>query len=115
MNSALKSLLLKKGKDPMDCSSGRAISLLNTDFKIYAKVLAIRLQKSISKFVHFDQTGFISRMASDNVRKLLHVIEQVKKEGIFSKHHQSLCQAGMALPLVTTQTPRIWFVFHQYG
>lgn len=83
VNSALISLLLKKGKDPMECSSYRPISLLNADIKIYAKVLARRLQKYITKLIHSDQTGFVkSRLASDNVRRLLHVIDQVQNTNL---------------------------------
>lgn len=41
-NQACISLLLKKDKDPLDCASYRPMSLLNTDVKILAKVLAHR-------------------------------------------------------------------------
>lgn len=76
VNSALISLLLKKGKDPTECSSYRPLSLLNADLKIYAKLLARRLQNHMTELVHSDQTGFIkSRLATDNVRRLLHVID----------------------------------------
>ena len=75
VNSALISLLLKKGKDPVECSSYRLLLLLNAYLKIYTKVLARRLQSHMTELVHSDQTGFIkSRLATDNVRRLLHYI-----------------------------------------
>lgn len=79
VNSALISLLLKKGKDPADCASYRPLSLLNADLKIYAKLLARRLQGHMTELVHSDQTGFIkSRLATDNVRRLLHIIHDAQ-------------------------------------
>ncbi len=60
----------------MDCASYRPLSLLNSDLKIYAKLLARRILHYMPLLVHCDQTGFIkSRLASDNVRRLLHVID----------------------------------------
>lgn len=74
-NTALISLLLKKDKDPSDCASYRPLSLLNTDIKIFAKVLACRLRNRMTLLCHCDQTGFIrTRIASDNTRRLLHLI-----------------------------------------
>lgn len=75
VNIALISLLLKKGKDPLECASCRPLSLLYADLKIYAEVLACRLQGYMMKLVHCDQTGFIkTRLASGNVRRLLHIL-----------------------------------------
>lgn len=44
-NTAIISLLPKKGKDPLDCSNYRPISLLGADLKLYAKVLALCLER----------------------------------------------------------------------
>ncbi len=74
--TSLISLLLKKGKDPLDCSSYRPISLIPCDLKIYAKVFASRLEKVIHSLIKEDQTGFIKgRNASDNMRRLLHILD----------------------------------------
>ena len=75
VNSAIISLLHKKGKDPTLCSSYRPISLINTDIKLYAKVLARRLESVLPALVHPDQTGSVkNRLSSDNIRRLLHII-----------------------------------------
>lgn len=74
-NMALISLLLKKGKDPLNCANFRPISLICCDVKIFAKVLVYRLDAYASKLINHDQTGFIrGRTASDNIRRLFHII-----------------------------------------
>ncbi len=56
--TSLISLLLKKGKDPLDCSSYRPILLIPCDLKSYAKVFASRMEKVIHSLIKEDQTGF---------------------------------------------------------
>ncbi len=51
--TALITLLLKKGKDPLECSSYRPISLLSTDSKLLAKVLALRLDQCIGDLITY--------------------------------------------------------------
>ncbi len=83
--TSLISLLLKKGKDPLDCSSYRPISLIPCDLKIYAKVFASRMEKVIHSLIKEDQTGFMKgRNASDNMRRLLHILD-------FADSHPSPC------------------------
>lgn len=54
--NALITLLLMKGKDPLECSSYQPISLICGDIKIYSKVLATRIETVAGKLIHFDQT-----------------------------------------------------------
>ncbi len=83
--TSLISLLLKKGKDPLDCSSYRPISLIPCDLKIYAKVFASHMEKVIHSLIKEDQTGFIKGCnASDNMRRLLHILD-------FADSHPSPC------------------------
>lgn len=75
LNSAVITLLLKKDKDPTLCSSFRSISLLNVDYKILAKVLALRLQHVFPGIITSDQTGFMfGRQSFHNTRRLLNIL-----------------------------------------
>ncbi len=70
--TSLISLLLKKGKDPLDRSSYRPISLIPCDLKIYAS----RMEKVIHCLIKEDQAGFIGgRGASGSVRRLFRVLD----------------------------------------
>ncbi len=80
MRSALITLILKPGKDPTQCGSYRPISLLNSDTKIIAKVLASRLDKYLPSFIDPDQNSFVKgRQDFHNIRTVLNVIH-FKKE-----------------------------------
>lgn len=69
------SLIYKKDKDPLNCTSYRPISLLSVDVKILAKVLAHRLEPILLLIISEDQTGFIKgRYSFSNIRRLLGVI-----------------------------------------
>ena len=69
------SLLLKKNKDPLECGSYRPISLLNCDYKILAKLLAIRMEGLLHQVIHSDQTGFVrNRHLFFNIRRLMNIL-----------------------------------------
>merc|ERR1712002_1364853 len=75
MRSAIISLIPKHGKDHMQMSNYRPLSLLNNDYELFTKILAMRLEKVIPSLVHLDQVGFIrGRLSSNNMRRLLHVM-----------------------------------------
>ncbi len=83
--TSLISLLLKKGKDPLDCSSYRPISLIPCDLGIYAGVFASRLERVVRSLIREDQAGFIDgRNASDGVHRLLHILD-------FADSHPAPC------------------------
>jgi len=50
---------LFKKKDPTEICNYRPITLLNTDYKLLTKVLAIQLLNHVNQLVHPDQAGFI--------------------------------------------------------
>ena len=52
-------LLEKKGKDRMELSNWRPITLLGVDFKLLTKTLAERLKAVLPKLIHTDQNGFV--------------------------------------------------------
>lgn len=75
LNQASISLILKKNKDPLHCTSYRPISLLNVDFKILSKLLAIRLESILPSIISPDQTGFIkNRHSFFNIRRLFNIV-----------------------------------------
>ena len=83
LRMASVTLLLKPGKDADECGSYRPISLLNADYKILVKALAMRLETVIHQIISDDQTGFISnRHSFSNIRRLLHVIYSPASEEV---------------------------------
>ena len=81
--SAAVITLIHKGKDlPRDkLNNWRPISLTNTDYKILAKSLSIRLSKVIDKIVDPNQVGFIKgRRVADIIRTIDDITEYLKNE-----------------------------------
>lgn len=60
-------VILKPDKDPSLPDNYRPIALLNSDYKIFTKILANRLIQILPRLIHKDQEGFVpTRHAIDN-------------------------------------------------
>ena len=73
------SLLEKANRDQLKISSWRPLSLLCSDYKVYAKIVANRMSVVTPYLIHEDQTAFIKgRFIAQNLMELQMVIAQAK-------------------------------------
>ena len=64
-------LLPKKNKNKLYIKNWRPISLLNTDYKLIAKIFASRLQNVLPSVINYDQSGYLkNRYIGQNIRLL---------------------------------------------
>jgi hypothetical protein len=74
-----------KKKDQTEISNCRPITLLNTDYKILTKILAIQLMDHIETLMHKNQVGFIpNRSIVDHIRManaIINYAEVVEENG----------------------------------
>lgn len=79
-------MIPKKQKDARYVENWRPITLLNTDYKILAKVTVNRMQISLESLIVKEQTGFMpNRRISQNIRRMLDIIhftEQSKEPAL---------------------------------
>ncbi|CAJ0962575.1 unnamed protein product [Ranitomeya imitator] len=103
----------KPGKDPLLCASYRPISLINVDVKVFAKVLAGRLNPILPGSIHSDQVGFVPhREAKDNTvktllltsymrtGKVLYPVSMSQGDSQDEKHVPFMCQSPCSTTLV---------------
>ena len=75
-NHGIISIIPKKDKDLTQLSSWRPLSLLNTDYKIIAKVLSNRLKKALLEVINADQIGYMeNRQCAENTRLIADIID----------------------------------------
>ena len=77
------SLMEKPAKDALLVTNWMPLSMLNCDHKIYAKIIANRLQYVLPYLISEDQHGFLKgRGTSDNLNDLFTVIEYFEQNKI---------------------------------
>ena len=73
--------LLYKKNDKSLLNNLRPNSLLNTDYKVLAHILANRLKRVISHLINSDQSGFIKgRTIATNIRLIPDVIDKLNND-----------------------------------
>ena len=81
--------LLFKKSDRTDVRNYRPLTMLNTDYKIYTKILAERLKTVVHQFVAECQKGFVPKTFISECSMLLHLVEAwindepTTREGLF--------------------------------
>jgi exonuclease III len=76
-------LIPKKDKDIRYVKNWRPLSLLNTDYKIYAKILATRLQTVLDTIISHDQSGCMKgRSTFSNIRSTIDVINYTNEKNL---------------------------------
>ena len=75
-------LIPKKGKIRILLKNWRPITLLNIDYKIITKCLAMRLHMVLPSIINLDQTGFLkNRYIGENIRTIADIIEYTSLKG----------------------------------
>ena len=76
-------MIPKKQKNPEFLKNWRPISLLNTDYKIATKAIAVRLEKVLPSIIHPSQTGYIKgRYIGECIRLLSDTMAFTKQRNI---------------------------------
>ena len=75
-------IVIHKSGDPTDPANYRPITLLGTDYRIYAKILARRLIPHLADIIDREQTAFIpGRRIGENVLTLQCLSELLRRQG----------------------------------
>ena len=78
---AVITLIEKNGKDRTLIKNWRPISLLNIDYKIATKALAMRLTTVLPNIIHPNQSGYVKhRQITDSIRSILDISEYLKRK-----------------------------------
>ena len=103
---------LYKKKDRRDIANYRPITLLNLDYKLLTKILALRLASSAPHIIHENQAGFIPRQViTDQIRltqMILHYAEATEENGVIVALDQEKAYDKIAHDY-------LWLTLEKYG
>ena len=103
---------LYKKKDRRDIANYRPITLLNSDYKLLTKILALRLASSAPHIIHENQAGFIpGRVITDQIRltqMILHYAEATEENGVIVALDQEKAYDKIAHDY-------LWLTLDKYG
>ena len=73
----------KEKKDIQYLKNWRPVSLLNVDYKIETKTIALRLEKVLPHLIHPTQAGYVKgRFIGESIRLILDIMEYTKQKDI---------------------------------
>ena len=76
-------LIPKSGKDARLMKNLRPITLLNVDYKIIEKAIAMMIEPALEHIINKDQRGFMKdRRISVNIRKMLDIMSHVQTQDL---------------------------------
>ena len=83
LTCGILNLIPKAGKDSRYLKNLRPLTMLNVDYKIIEKILAMRLDRVLPTVINRDQTGFMkNRRISTNIRRVLDILQHCKNQEI---------------------------------
>lgn len=81
--TGLITLIPKKDRDLFELNNWRPITLLNVDYKIFTKALALRMKNKLAFLIDPDQTGYMQgRDISHNIRRVFDIIQIAKDRNV---------------------------------
>ena len=106
------SLMDKPGKEILKLQNWRPLTLLNSDNKIYTKIMVLRLQKALPLIIHDTQQGFMKgRHLAKNLLKLQEVIDHCNK----TNQNGVIISFDFYKAFDTVEIPSLMYAFRKFN
>ena len=80
LRRGLLTLIPKKNKDPTEIKNLRPLMMLNNDYKILARIIAVRLESVVDNLIGSQQTGFVKgRCIEENIMTTMEIIAHANR------------------------------------